>query len=333
MKMSYKLFCLVAFLSLATFSGCSHATKNDLSKSISATDSRGKVIKLKDVAKRVVVLFPSLLDEVYMLQAGDQVVGIPQQVYQMEDTYAFLSKLDSRIAAKTLPTPTYGGQSSNVESIIALQPDLVITFNTDQDNIQQLEGLDIPVFTCSSADDKSIMAELLGMGTLVGKQERAQEIVDYVDGELDRMQVPSIENAKSVYYAWSKGRVMSTSGKGSLIDMAIRLSGAENACPLPMEAPNISAETMYKWNPDLIILWNSKLSDVYDLKELADLPAVKNKQVFVMSPSFPFDPHTVKFLLFAKQVRHWSFPSYSEEQLKKEMQGAFEVMYGKKGLL
>ncbi|KKX50738.1 hypothetical protein [Sphingobacterium sp. IITKGP-BTPF85] len=93
MKMSYKLFCLVAFLSIATFSGCSHVTKNDLSKPISATDSRGKVIKLNDVAKRVVVLFPSLLDEVYMLQAGDQVVGIPQQVYQMEDTYAFYRNL------------------------------------------------------------------------------------------------------------------------------------------------------------------------------------------------------------------------------------------------
>src|SRR5690606_11506370 len=191
MKMSYKLFCLVILLSIVTIGGCRHITKNDLSKPISATDSRGKVVKLPEVAKRVVDLFPSLLDEVYMLQAGDQVVGIPQQVYQMEDTYTFLSKLDPRIAAKTLPTPTYGGQSSNVERIIALQPDLVITFNTDQDHIQQLEDLDIPVFTCSSADDKSIMAELLGMGKLLGKEERAQEIVDYVDAELDRMQVPS----------------------------------------------------------------------------------------------------------------------------------------------
>lgn len=333
MKVNHKLFWVAALFFIGVLLACNHASNKELLQSFSAIDSRGKVISLPQEAKRVVVLFPSLLDELYMLQAGDCIVGIPQQVYQMEDTYAFLSKLDKRIAEKTIATPTYGGQSNNVESIVALQPDLVITFNTDQDNIQQLEDLGIPVYSCSSADDERILAELLGMGILVGKKERAQEIVTYVEAEVERMRVPEIDDAKSVYYAWSKGRVMSTSGKGSLIDMAIRLSGAENACPLSMEAPNISAETMYKWNPDLIILWNSKLSDVYDLKELADLPAVKNKQVYVMSPSFPFDPHTVKFLLFAKQVRHWCFPVYTEEQLNQETEEAFEIMYGKEGLL
>src|SRR5690606_40194380 len=48
---------------------------------------------------------------------------------------------------------------------------------------------------------------------------------------------------KKVYYAWSKGRILSTSGKGSLMDLSIQAAGAENACPLEMEAPNIDRKS------------------------------------------------------------------------------------------
>lgn len=322
-------FGLLCFL----FCACQNQQSDVLNDRVKAIDSRGKEVVLKQTAKRVVVLFPSLVDEVYMLGAGNSLVGIPEQVYQMQDTYTFLSKLDPRIAKKSIATPTFGGQANNVESIVSLNPELVLTFNTDQDNISQLEDLGIPVFTFSSKDEKSIFNELIGMGTLLGKKTRAEEIVQFVSAEIKKMTAPEDQTEKKVYYAWSKGRVLSTSGRGSLIDMAIRLSGATNACPLEMEAPNVGAETIYKWNPDLIILWNSKLSDVYSLKELAALPAVKNKQVFAMSPSFPFDPHTVKFMLFAKQVRHWCFPDYTKQQLDQDMAVAFEKLYGKAGLL
>jgi len=315
------------------WSACQNRQSGTLNSQVNAVDSRGKEVVLAHVAKRVVVLFPSLVDEVYMLGAENSLVGIPEQVYQLEDTYSFLSKLDQRIAKKELATPTFAGQANNVESIVGLNPDLVLTFNTDQDNISQLEDLGIPVFTFSSQDEKSIFNELIGMGALLGKKARAEEIVQFVSAEIKKMTAPKDQIQKKVYYAWSKGRVLSTSGRGSLIDMAIRLSGAANACPLEMEAPNVGAETIYKWNPDLIILWNSKLADVYNLKELAALPAVKNKQVFVMSPSFPFDPHTVKFMLFAKQIRHWCFSDYTKQQLDQDMTIAFEKLYGKAGLL
>ncbi|WP_312741375.1 ABC transporter substrate-binding protein [Sphingobacterium multivorum] len=318
---------------LCLVSACQNRQACAVSNQVKAVDSRGKEVVLAHTAQRVVVLFPSLVDEVYMLGAENSLVGIPEQVYQVEDTYKFLSKLDDRIAKKTLATPTFAGQANNVESIVSLNPDLVLTFNTDQDNISQLEDLGIPVFTFSSQDEKSIFNELTGMGALLGKKARAEEIVQFVSAEIKKMTAPKDQIQKKVYYAWSKGRVLSTSGRGSLIDMAIRLSGAANACPLEMEAPNVGAETIYKWNPDLIILWNSTLADVYNLKELAALPAVRNKQVFVMSPSFPFDPHTVKFMLFAKQIRHWCFSDYTKQQLDQDMAIAFEKLYGKAGLL
>lgn len=300
---------------------------------VEAIDCRGKKIVLDRPANRVITLYESIVDDIFMLDAQEKLVGIPNQLYLNQDTYKFLSQYDSRLANKEIPTPTFGGGSSNVESIIGLEPDLVITFNNDLAAIEQLESLGIPVFAISSKDEKAIMEEFEGMATLLGKTDRAKDILAYVKSEVDTMRQKTFEHPKKVYYAWSKGRVLSTSGKGTLIDMAINLSGAINACPLELEAPNVGAEILYKWNPNIIVLWNSNANDVYSLSELANLPAVVNKEVKVMKPSVYYDPHTVKFLLFAKQLRNWCYPEvYDSKTFEKDMQQALALFYPTKSL-
>ncbi|MBB1138125.1 ABC transporter substrate-binding protein [Myroides sp. WP-1] len=319
------------FLFISLLQACKQNTSSSVTTpsdtAVQATDSRGKLITLAKPATRVIALYEALVDDVFMLDAQDKLVGIPQQIYLNEDTYAFLSTLDHRMAKKEIATPTFGGGSSNVESIVSLQPDLVLTFNQDADAVAQLENLGIAVYTIASEDAAGIIRELEGIGVLLGKEERAKSITAYIQKEIATMNATKIDNPKKVYYAWSKGRVLSTSGKGTLMDSAITLSGAINACPLEMQAPNIGAEMLYKWNPDLILLWNSDESDVYGLSELANLPAVVNKQVKVMKPSFLYDPHTVKFLLFAKQVRQWSYPTYTAKALEADLMEAMQKLY------
>lgn len=301
--------------------------RNSSFLSVKATDARGVEIVLSDYAERVVVLFEPFVDEMYMLGAGDKLVGIPQQVYQNPSTYHYLSQVDPRIARREIATPTFGGRSTQVETVIGLQADLAIVYEYDTETIAQLEGLDIPVFVVSSKDKAHIYDELVGVATLIGKKKRAEDIVAYINKAVDEMATEADSVRKSVYYAWSKGRVFSTSGRGSLVDLSIQVAGAVNACPLPLEAPNVSAESIYKWNPDMIVLWNSNVNDVYSLAELAALPAVVNKQVFAMEPTFFFDPHTVKFLLFAKQLRHWAYPEYTDKAFKQELEEVVGFLY------
>ncbi|WP_060874516.1 ABC transporter substrate-binding protein [Myroides odoratus] len=329
-----KLFFFPLLFLLSLLQACKQETKApsavDADTAVHAIDSRGKEVQLPKAATRVVALYEALVDDVFMLDAQDKLVGIPQQTYLNEDAFAFFSTLDSRMAKKEIATPTFGGGSSNVEALVGLQPDLVLTFDQDKEVVAQLENLGIAVYTIASENQEGIMKELEGIGTLLGKEERAKNITAYIQKEIAAMQATPITNQKKVYYAWSKGRVLSTSGKGTLMDMAISLSGAVNACPLEMQAPNVGAEMLYKWNPDIILLWNSNESDVYELSELANLPAVVHKQVKVMQPSFLFDPHTVKFLLFAKQVRQWSYPAYTEEALQADLMEAMHTLYATK---
>ncbi len=323
-----KFFILLLFILVIQSCNQGKVLETNNQHEVHAIDSRGKDIKLSQPATRVIALYESIVDDIFMLDAQDKLVGIPQQVYLNEDTYTYLSQFDSRFANKEIPTPTFTGGSSNVEGIVGLQPDLVVTFSHDADAIAQLEALGIAVYTISSKDEVAIISELEGMATLLGKTDRAKEIISYVNDAVDSMKKETFATPKKVYYAWSKGRVLSTSGKGTLMDMAINLSGAINACPLDLEAPNVGAETLYKWNPNIIILWNSSADDVYNLSELASLPAVINKEVKVMKPAVFFDPHTVKFILFAKQVRNWCYPEvYDTSSFEEDMKKALTVFY------
>lgn len=329
-RLSY-VYLLGAFLLLHSvfFQSCSQTVStSSVEAKVSAIDGRGKEITLPKEADRIIVLYESLVDNIFILQAQKKLVGVPQQIYLNDDSFNFLAPYDRRFANKKIATPTFGGGSSNVEAVIGLQPDLVITFDNDIDAIGQLEGLGVPVFAVSSKDREAILDELKGIGALIGKSKRAEYIASLVEEQIEQMQGVRMLESQKVYYAWSKGRVLSTSGKGTLMDMAITLSGAQNACPLELEAPNVGAETLYKWNPDLIILWNSNVNDVYELSELASLPAVANKQVYVMKPSIYYDPHTVKFTLFAKQIRNWCDPvSYPDSVFRKDVQNMLTELY------
>lgn len=323
---------IVLLFSAISFQSCKQKTTTPEAvptiSNYEALDARGRTVQLEQPAQRVVVLFEAFVDAVFMLEAQDRLVGVPSQVYLTPDSYEFFATLSPAFAAKEIATPSFNGRSVNMETLMGLQPDLVVTFSQDTQMIEQMEQLGIKVFAMEGLNIEATLREFEGLGNLLGKQERAKRITTYMRGEIEKMQALVPEQKKSAYYVWSRGRILSTSGKGTLMDAAIRLAGVENACPLEMEAPNIGVEMLYQWNPDLMILWNTPVADVYALKELAKLPAVVNQQVFEMKPIFLFDPHTVKQVLFSKQVKHWAYPDlYSKEAFEREVEEAKKLLY------
>lgn len=328
-----KTYAIIALLLIALSSqSCKQKTTTPeatpTTNTYEAIDARGISIQLQQPAQRVVVLFEAFVDAVFMLQAQDRLVGVPSQVYLTPDSYEFFATLSPAFAAKEIATPSFNGRSVNMETLMGLQPDLVVTFSQDTQMIEQMEQLGIKVYAMEGLNINATLQEFEGLGKLLGKQERATMITTYMRGEIQKMQQLVPQQKKTAYYVWSRGRVLSTSGKGTLMDAAIRLADVDNACPLEMEAPNIGVEMLYQWNPDIMILWNTPVEDVYALKELAKLPAVVNKQVFEMKPIFLFDPHTVKQVLFSKQVKHWAYPDlYPKDVFEREVEEAKKLLY------
>ena len=79
-----------------------------------------------------------------MLGAEARLVGISTNIYQ-ESVFPYYAAMDERIRERTLPTPG-NWDFVNIESMVALQPDLVILWSGQDESIAALEEKGIPVF-------------------------------------------------------------------------------------------------------------------------------------------------------------------------------------------
>lgn len=300
---------------------------------ISVRDLRGKTVQLETPARRVVCLFNGSFDALYMLGAETGIVGIPANIYTDPEYYEAYAKIDERIRRKQIAAPG-SWQASNIETIAALHPDLVIISAGQADAIDMLESIGITVYAVASETYEQIYKETLDIGNLTGTGARAAQIVNYSKAEFAKIQqyTNNIRPKKKVYYAWSGGRILSTSGTGSMINSFIELAGAVNVCRSPVDQPNVNAETLLHWNPDLIVLWGSKPVDVYAMTELTSLKAVRNRMVKSMEPAFFYNTHTLKILYASVALSHWCYGAYNDRELEADKRDIILHLYGERGL-
>ncbi|WP_316820361.1 ABC transporter substrate-binding protein [Pedobacter gandavensis] len=333
MKKSYfsYLYCILIFASL--LSACQSgkpAGQKGKSHPILAVDALGDTIRLSQPAKRVVSLVPAALDALYMLQADNSIIGIPNRVYNDPNLLPYFSKIDPRIKEKQLATPSLTETGMSMESILRLNPDLVILNSNQTNAIQMLKELGIPAFAITSQNFEQLNQEILNLGILLGKESRAKELISFSQLKIQNLKSinKNINQKKTIYYAWSGGRIYSTTGRKGLINDCFEMAGLENACPFEIDAPNISPETLISWNPDIVLLWNTEESVLYGKKELSSLTAIKNKSVFNLRPPFLYDPHTLKIVLASIAIHHYSYPSTAAPELKAEQIEILSALYG-----
>ncbi len=299
---------------------------------IVVTDIRGKEVRLSEPADRVIVLYQGALDGMYMLHAEHTVVGIQNNIYTNPVSFKYFSKLDPRIARKELPAPGNWETSTNIESILALKPDLVIIASGQTDAIRLLEDLGIQVFAVSPQNNAQLFEEIESIGKLTGTSERAKELLAYTRAKLDEIREATkhIEHKKSVYYAWSGGRIYATSGQNSRMNECFELAGVRNACTFAIDQPNINPETLISWDPDLILLWSTNPQELYNKKELSVLKAVKNKNVHVLEPPFFYDPHTLKIMYAAIELHNVCYGENENFDLVENRREIMTNLYGAK---
>ena len=323
--------CACLFMLSACNSNNGEATLVDES-AIVVKDIRGKEVRLSEPAQRVIVLYQGALDGMYMLDAEHTLVGIQNNIYTNPETFKYFSKLDPRIANKELPAPGNWETSTNIESVVALKPDLVIIASGQTDAIRLMESLGIQVFAVSPENNEQLFEEIENIGKLTGTHKRAKELLSYTREKLDEIAeaTKDIKQKKSVYYAWSGGRIYSTSGQNSRMHECFELAGVRNACTFELDQPNINPETLIGWDPDLILLWSTDPKVLYDKKELAVLTAVKNKNVHVLEPPFFYDPHTLKIMYAAIELHNVCYGAEGNFDLEKDRRDIMMNLYGAK---
>lgn len=328
-----KTIATLLLLKMMIFPGCTNPAKENFpkGKAIVVKDATGITVALDKPAERIVCLYEPALDALYMLHAENRIAGIFNDVYTSEELYPYYSKLDDRIRKKQLSTPGSNG-SANIEGITTLNPDLVIVQSAHEDLAQALRSVGIPVYTTKVEQYAEVFQTVQDLAVLTGTQKRGNELVSYVKDEYTMMENRADTNTsrKKAYFSWAYGRIFSTTGRNSMMHFCLEAAGVENVCKFDLDQPNINAETLIGWNPDMIIMWNDSPNEFYKKKELGEVSAIKNKQIYNLLPMFFYNPHTLKSLNTAISIHNWAYPN-KEVDIKDKITQITLQLYGEKG--
>ncbi len=299
-------------------------------ESITVIDSTGRSVSVNVPVQKVVSLGTGVAEYLYALDGGESLVG--------RDSYSHFPP-----GLEEVPIAGKSSYSPDLELIISLHPDLVIadTMLSD-DDLKELENARIPVMLESLVDpakDNEVMEKL---GALMGKEERAQEIIDFIAGYQDMIQErinTSQEDKPKVFFEWA-GKPYYTVSNGNPSDTLIRLAGGDNIAKdlgnSTHSYPTVSPEWVVEVDPDAIIQQRSsdkaftesemkKLRDeIIARPELADVKAVKDGRVYLVSGELRYGVRSVICQLYmAKQFYPELFRDVDPEEVHQELAEKF----------
>ena len=158
------------------------------SKAVTVTDMTGHEITLDEPATRIVALTPSDCEILYAIGAGDTIVGrgkycdYPAEVQEI--------------------TAVESGADTNLEQIIALQPQLLImsTMAQTDEQVQQLEAAGIRVAVSDAQDIAGVYTAIEMIGELVGKQDEAAQLIDSMKQTFAAVSENAGDGTKSIYF-------------------------------------------------------------------------------------------------------------------------------------
>lgn len=200
------LICTIMLIFAATvLTGCSSSESSSSSnaETQTITDMRGRSVEIPADLERIVAVGCALRPVCY-LQAEDMVVGV--EASEQEDNVSCAYRHVNHDLFASLPVIGDGGSSGvtiNEEALMEAAPQLVIcdSLSADEaDNLQQKTG--IP-FVCldqpETVFDDKYYNNLELLGKVLGKEERAADVVNYikeVDNDLEQRSAAS-ENANN----------------------------------------------------------------------------------------------------------------------------------------
>ena len=243
---------LAVALLLALLTGCSQKQAGngpetnpleESSKTVTFTDMMGREITLDKPAQRIVVLAASDCEILYAIGAGDTLVG--------RGAYC-------DYPAQALGVPAVGsGGETNIEQIIALQPDVLLMNDMDQteEQVAQLEKAGIKVVMSNDSDISEVYTAIEMIGTLTGKEENAAAVVNGMKNTFAEIQAKSTgDGSQTVYFEVSPLQWgLWTAGANTFMDEIAAMLGLKNCFSDVSGWAEISEEQVLERNPDFIV--------------------------------------------------------------------------------
>lgn len=154
------------------------------------TDQLDRKIILPDPPKRIISLVPSITELLYDLGLVENIIGRTKFCVHPKEALR--------------PIPKIGGTKNvNIESVIALQPDLIIA-NKEENQQEQIEQLSqqFPVWISDISNFSEAMEMIKILGIILEKQIQTDKII--TDSMALLKQLTPKKKQRAAYLIWQK---------------------------------------------------------------------------------------------------------------------------------
>ncbi|MCK9406138.1 MAG: ABC transporter substrate-binding protein [Methanothrix sp.] len=293
---------------------------------ISVVDYTEKQVNLSLPVTSIISLSNMATEIICALDGGNSLIGRPNSVFP-----AYIDKVE--IVGENSRSP-------DLERIVQLHPDLLIADGMlSDDNRKEIEDAGIPVIIEKFTDPARVIIITENMGQILGKEERAGEIVDFVN-EYEKLIDSRTAAAKpdeetSAYVEWNSAyRAASTSsGYNNFIEKA---SGSNIVTNSSVQYPTIDPEFLIQQDPSVIVKMLSSTKEcreedlikehdeISSRSELSSLKAVEEGRIYILSGIVAGGMRSViGELYFAKWLHPELFQDIDPEAIHEEMAERF----------
>jgi iron complex transport system substrate-binding protein len=241
---------------------------------------RGGGVAEARAARRIISLVPAVTEMLYAIGAGERVVAVssydkfPPQVAQLPKVGALLDP--------------------NVEGILALKPDLVVVYGSQDDLKKQLARANIGVFDYRHAGLADVTTTIRALGERTGDAVQANAVADRIEAGLRaiRARVQGRQRPRTLLVFGRERLALrglyASGGVGFLNDMLDAAGGTNVFADVKLQAVQASTEQIIARRPEVILeirATNSAFpsgdrdAELEVWRTLAAVPAVRNGRV------------------------------------------------------
>jgi iron complex transport system substrate-binding protein len=234
-------------------------------------------------ARRIVSLVPALTEMLFAFGAGQQVVAVSSY-----DDFPPAVKALPQVGALLDP---------DVERILTLRPDLVLTYGSQGGLEAQLARAGIRIFSYRHGGISTILQTIRDLGVITGRRTDAERESRRIDAQLAdvRNTVKGLPRPRVLMVfgrqPQSLRQMYATGGVGFLNDILEAAGGANVFADVARESVQPSQETLLTRAPDVIVeIRSGRSNDAIDAigerrawSPLASIPAVKGSRIYFLA--------------------------------------------------
>jgi len=293
-------------------------------ESITLTDKLARVVTIHVPVSRAAIF--QTYELIPALGIWDNVAGLGRHAYNND-----LIRATKPDVGNVIPSPG-SGDDINIEALLKLKPELVITWTYKPESVRFLEQKGIKVI-CIAPESLSEFYEAIRIhGRLFGKEAKSEACIAEMERVFsfvkERVSHLSPQARKKV--VWLLGKPTTVACAQAVSSDLINLMGGMNpAATIPQTSLDVSMEQIVAWNPDVIFIWGYAgyiAESILGSTQWRFVTAVKQRKVFKAPVWSTWSPRVAPIVLWMAMK---AYPEcFGDVEVEKMFDGFYRRVFG-----